>query len=170
VTLVRVLVTIATALALQTTLARFLVHGSIGVDLVLVAVVYLALTTGPVAGLISGTVAGLAQDALASGVVGIGGLAKTIVGYLVGHIGTAFIVTQTVPRFLIFFGATIVQAAVTLGLNALLERGTQTIPYGSVTAQAVGNAILGVVLFQLTEALPVVLERRRAMGGRGRRR
>jgi hypothetical protein len=39
-----------------------------------------------------------------------------------------------------------------------------------VTAQAVGNAILGVVLFQLTEALPVVLERRRAMGGRGRRR
>ncbi len=167
--LLRVLVTIAVALALQTTLARFLVHGSIGVDLVLVAVVSLGLTTGPAAGLVSGTLAGLAQDALASGVVGIGGLAKTIVGYLTGIIGTTFIMTQTVPRFLVFFGATVVQAIVTLGLNALLERGAPVIPYAGVVAQAIGNALLGVVLFQLIEALPVVLERRRAMG-RGRRR
>ncbi len=167
--LLRVLVTIAVALALQTTLARFLVHGSIGVDLVLVAVVYLGLTTGPVVGLISGSLAGLAQDALASGVVGIGGLAKTVVGYLTGIIGTTFIMTQTVPRFLMFFGATVVQAAVTLGLDALLERGRPDIPVAAVMAQAIGNALLGVVLFQLTEALPVVMERRRAMG-RGRRR
>jgi rod shape-determining protein MreD len=164
-----VLVTITVALALQTTLARFLVHGSIGVDLVLVVVVYLGLTTGPVTGLLSGSLAGLTQDALASGVVGIGGLAKTIVGYLAGLIGTTFIVTQTVPRFLMFAAATVVQAAVTLGLNFLLERGAQEVPYAAIGAQAVGNALLGVVLFQLTEALPVVMERRRAMG-RGRRR
>lgn len=167
--LLRVLVTIAVALALQTTLARFLVHGSIGVDLVLVAVVYLGLTTGPATGLLSGTMAGLAQDSLVSGVVGIGGLAKTIVGYLAGIVGTTFIVAQTVPRFLMFVAATIVQAVVMLGLNLLLERGAQEVPYGAVVAQAFGNAIIGVVLFQLTEALPVVLERRRAMG-RGRRR
>jgi rod shape-determining protein MreD len=167
--LLRVLVTIGVALALQTTLARFLVHGSIGVDLVLIAVVYLGLTTGPVVGLFSGSLAGLAQDALASGVVGVGGLAKTIVGYLTGIVGTTFIMTQTVPRFLTFFVATVVQAVVTLGLNALLERGVSGIPYAAVTAQAIGNALLGVVLFQLTEALPVVLERRRAMGGRRRR-
>ncbi len=164
----RVSLVILAALVLQTTLARFLVRGSIGVDLVLVAVVYLGLTTGPVAGMFSGTIAGLAQDALASGVVGIGGLAKTIVGYLTGIIGTTFIMTQTVPRFLMFFGATVVQSAVTLGLDALLERGAPEIPYAGVMAQAIGNALLGVVLFQLTEALPVVLERRRAMGGRRR--
>jgi rod shape-determining protein MreD len=167
--LLRVLVTIAVALALQTTLARFLVHGWIGVDLVLVAVVYLGLTTGPVVGLFSGSVAGLAQDALASGVVGIGGLAKTIVGYLTGIVGTTFIMTQTVPRFLVFFGATVTQAAVTWGLNALLERGVPSVPWAGILAQAIGNALLGVVLFQMTEALPVVVERRRAMG-RGRRR
>jgi rod shape-determining protein MreD len=169
VTFLRALVTIGVALALQTTLARFLVHGSIGVDLVLVAVVYLGLTTGPVAGMFSGTFAGLAQDALASGVVGIGGLAKTVVGYVTGIIGTTFIMTQTVPRFLTFFGATVVQSVVTLGLNALLDRGVPAIPYAAVVAQAIGNALLGVVLFQLTEAVPVVLERRRAMGGRRRR-
>lgn len=164
----RVLVIIAAALALQTTLARFLVRGSIGVDLVLVAVVYLSLTMGSVAGLVAGTLGGLAQDTLASGVVGVGGLAKTVVGYLAGRIGTTFIVTQTVPRFLMFFAATVVQSVITLSLNALLVRGPMDVPVGGVLAQSIGNALLGVVLFQVTEALPVMLERRRAMGRRRR--
>lgn len=168
-TQLRVLGIIAAALALQTTLARFLVRGPIGVDLVLVAVVYLGLTTGPTAGIISGTLAGLTQDALASGIVGLGGLAKTIVGYLSGVIGTTFIVAQTVPRFLIFFGATIIQATVVLGLTALLERAPMAVPVGAIVAQAVGNALLGVALFQAIETLPVVIERRRAMK-RGKRR
>ena len=33
------------------------------------------------------------QDALSSGVIGIGGLAKTVVGFLAGVIGQQFIVT-----------------------------------------------------------------------------
>ena len=41
---------IVIALVLQTTLARFLVRGSVGVDLVLVAVVYISLRVGPTAG------------------------------------------------------------------------------------------------------------------------
>ena len=44
----------ASALALQTTLARFLVRGTVAVDLVLVVVVYVALTSGPVTGLLTG--------------------------------------------------------------------------------------------------------------------
>ena len=43
---------IAVALAIQTTLARFLVRGTVAVDLVLVAVVYVALTSGPVTGML----------------------------------------------------------------------------------------------------------------------
>ena len=82
----------AVALALQTTLARFVVRGTVAVDLVLVVVVYAALKAGPVTGLLTGTFAGLVQDALSSGVIGIGGLAKTIVGFLAGIVGTQFIV------------------------------------------------------------------------------
>ena len=48
---------------------------------VLVVVVYVALTNGPVAGLLTGTIAGLLQDALATGIIGIGGLAKTLAGF-----------------------------------------------------------------------------------------
>ena len=78
---VGVLIAIALALALQTTLARFVVGGTAAVDLVLVAVVYVALTSGPVSGMLAGSLAGMIQDALSSGVVGIGGLAKSIVGF-----------------------------------------------------------------------------------------
>src|SRR5215831_8397404 len=100
---VRIILAVALALALQTTLGRFLVRGTVAVDLVLVAVVYVALTSGPVTGLLTGTFAGLVQDALSSGIIGVGGLAKTVVGFLAGVIGTQFIVTHSLPRFVVFF-------------------------------------------------------------------
>ena len=78
-------------------------RGTVAVDLVLVVVVYVALTSGPVTGLLAGTLGGLLQDALSSGVIGIGGLAKTVVGFLAGIIGTQFIVAQPLPRFVVFF-------------------------------------------------------------------
>ena len=79
-----VLIAIALALALQTSLARFLVGGTAALDLVLVVVVYVALTSGPVTGMLAGSAAGIVQDALSSGTVGIGGLAKAIVGFAAG--------------------------------------------------------------------------------------
>ncbi|MGH7394835.1 MAG: NUDIX domain-containing protein, partial [Candidatus Methylomirabilales bacterium] len=66
-----------------------------------VVVVYVAHTSGPVTGQLTCTFAGLVQDALATGVIGIGGLAKTIVGFFTGIIGTQFIVVQPLPRFVV---------------------------------------------------------------------
>ena len=80
-----VVLAIALALVLQTTLTRFIVRGTVAVDLVLVVVVYVALSSGSVTGLLAGTVAGLIQDSLSTGLIGIGGLAKTLVGFLSGH-------------------------------------------------------------------------------------
>lgn len=166
---VRVLGAIAIALVLQTTLARFLVRGTAGVDLVLVAVAYLGLTLGPAAGIVSGTIAGLAQDSLGSGIIGVGGLAKTVVGFLAGIVGTTFIVSQTIPRFLVFFGATLLQVAITVGLYFLLDPRPPAVgPYG-VLGESVANALLGVVLFQIVDAVPGVLDRRRSLS-RGRMR
>jgi len=160
---------VAVALAVQTTLARFLVRGSVAVDLVLVAVVYVALTSGPVTGMLTGTFAGLVQDALSSGVIGIGGLAKTIVGFLAGIIGTQFIVAQPLPRFVVFFSATVLHAVIFMGLYVLLEVRHFGTPYAAAIVQAVGNAVVGVVAFQLVELLPGAMERRRAARTRLRR-
>jgi rod shape-determining protein MreD len=161
----------AVALALQTTVARYVVRGSIAVDLILVVVVYAALAAGPVTGLLTGTFAGLLQDALSrgtGGIIGIGGLAKTIVGFLTGIVGTQFIVSQSLPRFIVFFAATLVHAVIFIGLYLILDSR----PFGSVYAvfgQALGNALVGVVAFQLSELLPGAVERRRMQRGRVRR-
>ena len=158
------------ALVAQTTLARFLVRGSLAVDLVLVAVIYIALTSGPGAGLWSGTVAGLIQDALSGGIIGVGGLAKTIVGFLTGIIGTQFIVAQPFPRFVVFLAATLLHATIFVGLYAILEVRQFGNPYGvAAIGQAVGNAVVGVVAFQVVGVLPGAVERRRARSQRIRR-
>ena len=164
-----VLLAIALALALQTTLARFVIRGTVAVDLVLVVVVYVALTSGPVTGLLSGAAAGLAQDALSSGVIGIGGLAKTVVGFVVGIIGSQLIVAQPLPRFVVFLGATVVHALLFIGLYVLLDLRQFGSPVAAVTGQAFGNAVVGVVAFQLVELLPGAVERRRAQKARIRR-
>jgi rod shape-determining protein MreD len=163
-----ILVAVAAALALQTTLARY-VRGTAAVDLVLVVVVYVALTSGPVAGLLTGTFAGLIQDFLSTGIIGIGSLAKTVVGFVTGIVGTQFIVTQPIPRFLVFFAATILHALVFMGLYILLDLRQFDTRYTVVAGQAAGNALIGVITFQLAELLPGAVERRRASKSRLRR-
>lgn len=157
-----VILALVAALALQTTLARFVVQGTVAVDLVLVVVVYAALTMGPVTGLLAGAVGGLAQDALSTGVVGIGGLAKTLVGFFAGVAGTQFIVTQPVPRFVIFFAATLAHAVVFIGLYELLNLRDFGTPVAVELGRAAGNAVLGVLAFQFAEILPGAVERRKA--------
>ena len=162
-------IALALVLQTQTTLGRFMVRGAIAVDLVLVVVIYVALTSGPVTGLLSGTVAGLVQDALSSGVVGIGGLAKTIVGFLAGLVGSQFIVTQPLPRFVVFFTATLLDRLVFIGLYVILDLRPFGTSYTAVAGQAVGNAVVGIVAFQLVELLPGAMERRRMAKSRIRR-
>ena len=164
-----VILAVGVALALQTTLARFIVRGTVAVDLVLVVVVYVALTSGSGAGLLTGAFAGLVQDALSSGVVGIGGLAKTIVAFLAGIIGTQFIVVRPLPRFVVCFAATVLHAVVFMGLYVLLDLRHFGKPLTAVAEQAAGNAVVGVVTFQLVEFLPGAVERRRAAKSRLRR-
>jgi rod shape-determining protein MreD len=156
------LAAILIAIALQTTLASLVFRGSAGIDLVLIVVVFVAIKSGPVTGLLAGTVAGLIQDALSSGILGIGGLAKTIVGFLSGVLGTQFIVTAPLPRFLLLLLATGLHAAIFMGLYTLLNLRQFDAPYGAVAGQAFANAFVGVVAFQLIEWFPGFVDRRRA--------
>jgi len=158
---VGVLIAIALALALQTTLARFLVGGTAALDLVLVVVVYVALTSGPVTGMLAGSLAGIIQDVLSSGVIGIGGLAKSVVGFMAGVITQQFIVTTALPRFVMFLAATAAHAAVFMGLYVLLGLRTFPAPWAAIVSQALGNAVVGMIAFTILESFPGVMERGR---------
>lgn len=154
-------VAIVAALVLQTMVGRLMFQGTAVIDLVLVAVVYLGLSSGPASGLLAGTLGGLIQDALSSGVIGIGGLADTVVGFLAGLVGTQFIVTQPLTRMVVFFGATVLRAILFIGLYVALGLRQFPSPYAAVVIQGAGNALVGVVVFELVDLLPGYLDRRR---------
>ena len=159
---------ILVALVMQTTLAGLVIRGTAAIDLVLIVVVYIALKAGPVPGVVAGTVAGLIQDALSNPILGIGGLAKTIVGFLAGVLGTQFILTGPLPRLVMLVMATVLHTAIFMGLYVLLDLRQFPNPVPSVIGQALGNGFVGVVTFQLIEWLPGFVDRRRA--GRSLRR
>jgi rod shape-determining protein MreD len=164
-----IILAIVLALALQTTIARFVVSGTVAVDLVLVVVIYVALSRGSVPGLVTGTIAGLLQDSLSTGVIGIGGLAKSVVGFVAGIVGTQLNIAEPMARFVVFFSATVVHQAITIGLGAVLGLRPFGTPYAAVAGEALGNAVVGVAAFQLVEMLPGAVERRRMGRSRLRR-
>ena len=83
--------------------------------------------------MLAGTVGGLAQDALAGGIVGIGGMTKTMVGFVVGVLGAQFNLSSTVPRLVMFVAATFVHELVFEGLHAMIGGA-------AVRAAVVGDA------------------------------
>ena len=161
-----VLLALVAALAVQTSLSGLTMTGASMVNLVVVAVVYVALVFGPMTGLMAGTAGGLAQDALAGGIVGIGSLSKTIVGFLAGLLGGHFIVVQPLPRFVMFVAASVVHEICYQGLSALIEVRPLRLAYGPVLTQAAINGIVGLTAFFVVERLPGALQRRRARRGR----
>ena len=161
-----VLLALLVALAVQTSLSGLTMTGASMVNLVVVAVVYAALVFGPVTGMVAGTAGGLAQDALAGGIVGIGSLSKTIVGFLAGLLGAQFIVAQPLPRFVMFVSASVLHEICYQGLSALVEVRPLRLAYGPVLTQAAINGIVGLSAFFVVERLPGMLQRRRARRGR----
>ena len=149
------------ALALQTTLVPMLAGVGAPVDLVLVVVVAVAVANGPIGGLWAGTVGGLLQDALSGGVIGVGGLSKTLVGYLVGQFGARFMIARPWHQVLVYFLASLVHAGCFLGVYGLLSDGGRLTSSGAVLTQATANAALGAALAAGLQAGPGWFGRRR---------
>lgn len=161
-----VLTALAGALAVDTALARYTVPQGPPVDLVLVVVVGVAIRAGAAPGLVIGTVGGLLQDALSGGVLGVGGLTKTMVGFLTGAAAQRFLVTSPVPRFVVFFVATLVHALAFAAVYAMLPRmGGFEVPYRAVLTQATANGVVGLVSLEILGWAPLAWRRRRGGGG-----
>jgi rod shape-determining protein MreD len=115
--------------------------------------------------MLAGTLGGLAQDALAGGIVGIGGMSKTLIGFAVGVLGAQFNLSSTVPRLVMFVAATFAHEAMFQGLHALIGGRPFGMQYSATLIQSLVNALVGVVAFFIVERGPEAVERRRV--GRG---
>ena len=161
----RIGLAVAVALAAQTTLTFFVSGTGADVDFPLIAVVFAALSGGPVVGLWTGTAAGLAQDVLSGGIVGVSGLAKSLVGFAVGVIGAQFMVTGVGNRLLMLGAATMAHAVCFLGIYTLIAAGGPMAAWTDVLVQAVANALFGIVAISVVEQAPRLWERARLRRG-----
>jgi rod shape-determining protein MreD len=149
------------AVTLQVAFARYMIGGRFVFDLVLVGVVFAALQWGPVAGMLAGTIGGLLQDALAGGIIGVGGLAKTIVGYFTGQIGTQFVLTRPRARILPLAVASIVHRLLMLSVAGLIDQHWPHISWPAMLGETGVNAVCGLIAFLAAEALPDAISRGR---------
>jgi rod shape-determining protein MreD len=156
-----VVLAIVGALVLQTTLSGLSLGAAATVNLVLVAVVYLALAYGPMTGMLSGMVGGLVQDALAGGIIGLGGLTKTLIGFVVGVLSAQFNLSTTVPRLAMFVVATFVHQVLLAGLSRITGGPHVGLQFSGMLLQALVNGLIGATAFVLVENGPDAVQRHR---------
>jgi rod shape-determining protein MreD len=123
-------------------------------DLMTILVVYFGLTRPPVPAMLMGSAAGLVEDALLGMMLGLNGFKKTLIGYLVGTIGSLFMLNQPIPRFGILFAATLVDPLVEWALSAALGTNFAFPNAAGLLQLGLGNGVLGLVIFSLAARLP----------------
>lgn len=159
--LLPILASVAVGVVLQGTLARYMVGGRWVFDLVLVGVVYAALQQGALAGLLAGTVGGLIQDSVSGGILGVGGLTKTLTGYFTGGLGTRLVVSKPAAKALIVAGATVLNRLMTIGLDAMIHQAWPPVSWTAILGETAANTIAGFIAFSAALMLPGAMSRGR---------
>ena len=147
----KIILTIFVVLLLQMLLPNYLPFFSY-VDLPLVVTVYFGLQRAPMLGMLAGTALGIGGDAVASGVLGVGGFAKTLIGYLVAMASVRFALENPLARLAIVALSSAANTVLFIGLNLMLEQPVAEIAtYGAlgrlVGWKVVGDTATAIVMF-----------------------
>ena len=97
---------------------------------------------------------GIVEDILLGTLLGMNGFKKTLLGYLVGNVGSMFMLNQTIPRFGILFLATFLDPLAELGLSAALGRSFVFPGLLDLGERALGTGVVGLLFFWLAARLP----------------
>ena len=123
------------------------------VDLFTILVIYYAVNRRRVGGMLVGTAAGLVQDLLGHTVLGINAFKKTLVGYLIGALGSFFMLSQPLPRIGALVAATILEALAEAGLILVLGQHLVPPAPADVLALGIGNGLVGILIYSLAAKL-----------------
>ena len=123
------------------------------VDLYTVLVLYYAVTRRRVAVMFMGTTAGLVEDLLTHTVLGMNAFKKTLVGYVMGTLGSFFMLSQPLPRFGILFLATVLEALTEAGLVLVLGQHLVFPTAGDLIRLGMGNGLAGILIYWLVSKL-----------------
>jgi rod shape-determining protein MreD len=147
----KIILTIFIVLLLQMLLPNYLPFFRY-VDLPLVVTVYFGLQRAPMLGMLTGTALGLGGDRVAGGILGVGGFAKTLIGYLVAVASVRFALENPLARLAIMAVSSAANTVLFIGLYLMLEQPLSEVATYGALGRLVGWKMLGdtaaaVVLF-----------------------
>jgi len=121
-------------------------------DLPLLVVIYFGLTRrNPIKGIIVGSIIGLAQDALTRGPIGMGGMVKTVIGFVTTLFSVRFDTDSRFFRFVMSFVCYWLNYISLLLLSFLIMRFPIPFDGFSRLAASLVNSAIGVLLFSLLD-------------------
>jgi rod shape-determining protein MreD len=123
------------------------------IDLPLIVTIFFAVARrNPVAGLLTGCLIGLLQDALAGNQpIGVYGICKTIIGYAASSIGAKIDVDNPGSRFLMTFVFYMVHQVLYFGIRRGMLRDDWMLSWQHLLIGAVANGVVAVVIFALLD-------------------
>jgi rod shape-determining protein MreD len=139
------------AIGLQSFVPQHFARFSI-LDLPLLVTIYFAITTrNPIAATLTGTLIGIAQDAMTHRPVGVNGIAKAVIGYLAASLGVRVDTENHGTRVILAFVFTVLHSLIFLLITRRLlglEVGWEWL---HELIRGVVNAVVGVGLFALLD-------------------
>ena len=116
-------------------------------------VLYFALIKGEVFGAGMGTICGLVQDSFSLGVFGIGGLSKTIMGFIAGYISRKINVTPFLRNFVFIFIMISLELILWAILYSFIFEEKLYTRRGILLFQPLITALLGGIIFRFIPKL-----------------
>jgi rod shape-determining protein MreD len=143
---------LATALLAQTSLSLLAPGYARLIDPFLLVLVYRGLAYGETEGLLAGAAAGWIQDVHFGGrILGITALVKGVLGYVVGLLGSRFVISGVGSRLLVLCVASLLDVLIYEWLAAAFDVATERLALNLTLWRALLNAFLGTISFALIE-------------------
>ena len=141
-------VSVLVGFLLYTLLAKISVSLLLLVNIFSLIVIYFALEKGEIYGACLGTFCGLLQDSFSMSVFGVGGIAKTIMGFSAGYISSKINVTSIRRKFVFVFVLLCMDLLIWAILYSFIFSERVNTGGGLIFFQPLITAVLGSLVFR----------------------
>jgi rod shape-determining protein MreD len=143
---VKITVAVIIAIMLQWTLRN--VHEVfMYIDFPLIIIVYAALQKNTIRALLFGTIAGIAVDALSSGLLGANGFSKTLIAFVVSEIARRVYLDNLLLQIPVIAGACLLDDLVYYGMHRLLGQEPNAPVLVTIAYTLLGTTIAGTIIY-----------------------
>lgn len=132
------------------------------VDFPLIVIVYAALQRNTIKALLFGTIAGIAVDALSSGLLGANGFSKTLIAFAVSELARRVYLDNLLLQIPVIAGACLIDDLVYYGMHRLLGQEPNAPVLITIAYSLIGTTIAGTIIYLILGNISVDrLKRRR---------